>query len=139
MIALVAAALLSASQSVWVVEKPLIEVARVIKQNLDDPNAQVPADMWRVLAAVDLEAKLYARPKDHYYKAEFNAGYRKLRLNKTLEVWGQGNRTLVKSTVSITRNSGCRLVTCLVKHIVPRIEERILQFEQSTLLELMEQ
>ena len=130
---LFAVAILTATESTWTVDRPLVEIVRAIKQNLDDPSAQLPPDMVRLLSAVDLTATLYARPREHYYRCEFSAGYRKLRIVKTLEVWGRGQQTVVRSTVSITRDSRCRIVAAVVERITPLLERKVLEFEAEQL------
>jgi hypothetical protein len=135
MLALVVTLLLAASQSEWAVDRPLIEIVRSLKDRLDDPNQQLPSDMLRLLSAVDLTATLYARPREHYYQVTFTASYRRLRLVKTLEVWGCGSKTVVRSTVAFTRDSRCPLVDRLVWRIVPVIEARVLEFERRKLQE----
>jgi hypothetical protein len=135
MFALAVSILLTASQSEWTVDRPLIEIVRSLKARLDDPGQQLPPDMLRMLSAVDLTATLYARPREHYYRVTFTASYRRLRLVKTLEVWGCGGQTVVRSTVSLTRDSRCPLVDRLVWRIVPVIEARVLEFERRKLQE----
>lgn len=133
MLAIVAALLLTATESTWVVDRPLVEIVGSMKDRLDDPGQQLPPDMLRLLSAVDLTATLYARPREHYYRLEFSAGYRRLRIVKTLEVWGRGGQTVVRSTVTLTRDSRCPLVDRLFKRLVPMIERRVLEFERGKL------
>lgn len=107
---LFAVAILTATESTWTVDRPLVEIVRAIKQNLDDPSAQLPPDMVRLLSAVDLTATLYARPREHYYRCEFSAGYRKLRIVKTLEVLGP--RTADRRAFDREHHAGLALPNC---------------------------
>jgi len=125
------------AERVWVIHKPAVEI---VKEHAADLSTRPLPDIETLLpalTAVDIELSFKGRPQHHYYvfKAELVKPYGKLQgLSKSLEVWGQGKRTVFRSKLDIEYGRRFkfpfRWVNCVIQRIIDRVEAKILFVEE---------
>jgi hypothetical protein len=134
-----------AEEKTWKINKPLSEVVEAARQNLENfEKGDLDLSQFGVITDVDLEMRVTARPKIHYYRFDVNLESPIRRLNgfsKSLEVWGKPGETIVHSTVNIdfgkTHKFPLKIVDCVRDRVLTMIERKLLELEEKEIRKLI--